>query len=316
MNLTEILSKGYDLKDCIITSRQGGWTSLAYKVENSSGAYFLKVYEKNRKSTYKWTAFIDNYIPIVIWLNDNYLKGRIIEPLLTSDNSFKYENEQVICLLFKYIDGETIGKKVLNTRQTEELAGIISELHRHGEDVPFSKDKISENYDLPFCDELLSFIESDASTDKVHNELKEVILPYEQRISEIIELVKTIRDKPKSRKHSFVLCHSDIHNWNLMQTKESLVLIDWEGLKFAPPESDLYALIDEPYFDEFMAIYMKKHESYQVDKDLIAFYRLRRKMEDIWEFIELLLTPELDTLLKHENLEGLKNELLSLSELT
>lgn len=35
-----------------------------------------------------------------------------------------------------------------------------------------------------------------------------------------------------------VLCHTDAHGWNLIQSNK-LVLVDWEGLRLAPPEADL-----------------------------------------------------------------------------
>lgn len=308
MNLSLVLSEAYNLKDCIITEQQGGWTSLAYRVENSSGVYFLKVYDKKRKSTSKWTALIDSYIPIVIWLNDNFLKKRIIELLPTSDNSYKYENEIIICLLFKYIDGETIGDNPLNDQQIEELADIISELHSHGDDVPFSKEAITENYKLPFNNELLYFLDAENE----NREVKDIISPFSEKIRELIERTENIKDLVKQNQIPFVLCHSDIHNWNLMQTKENLVLIDWEGLKYAPAESDLYALVNEPYFDNFLSIYRKKHANYIPDEDILLFYKYRRKLEDIWEFVELLQTRQIKDDLKKENLFGLKNELLSL----
>ncbi|MDU1903697.1 MAG: aminoglycoside phosphotransferase family protein [Dysgonomonas sp.] len=308
MNLSLVLSEAYNLTDCIITEQQRGWTSLAYRVENSSGVYFLKVYEKKRKSTSKWTALIDNYITIVIWLNNNFLKYRIIEPLLTSDNTYKYEDENIICLLFNYIDGETIGEKPLDDQQVEELADIISELHSHGDDVPSSTEAITENYELTFNNELLYFLDAENE----NRELKDVISPFSQKIKGLIERTENIKKLIKQKNISFVLCHTDIHNWNLMQTKENLVLIDWEGLKYAPAENDLYALVNEPYFDNFLSKYKEKHKNYTIDEELITFYQLRRKMEDIWEFVELLMTPELKDDIKKENLFGLKNELISL----
>ncbi|HCO67390.1 MAG TPA: hypothetical protein DIT04_06500 [Dysgonomonas sp.] len=308
MNLSLILSEAYNLKDCIITEQQGGWTSLAYRVENSSGVYFLKVYDKKRKSTAKWTALIDNYIPIVIWLNDNFLKARIIEPILTSDNACKYENRDIICLLFKYIDGETIGDNPLNNQQIEELADIISELHSHGDDVPFSKEAITENYELAFNNELLYFLD----TENENRELKDIVSPFSQKIKDLIERIENLKGLIKHKQIPFVLCHSDIHNWNLMQTKKNLVFIDWEGLKYAPAESDLYALVNEPYFDKFLSVYRKKHTDYIPDEDILLFYKYRLKLEEVWEFIELWRTAELKDALKKENLFGLKNELLSL----
>ena len=79
-NLLSILLKHYhiDAAECI--QQAGGWASLAYKVvDTNDRLFFLKVYEKKRISTEKLTASIDDYMPIVGWLNKNTsLKGQCL----------------------------------------------------------------------------------------------------------------------------------------------------------------------------------------------------------------------------------------------
>ncbi len=69
-----------------------------------------------------------------------------------------------------------------------------------------------------------------------------------------------------------VFCHTDLHNWNLMQSKNILILIDWEGLKVAPPEADLMFLKEKPYYKCFLDIYQEKHPDFQVNSDSMEFY--------------------------------------------
>ena len=65
------------------------------------------------------------------------------------------------------------------------------------------------------------------------------IKPLEQSIDRVERLSEILRrSNPK-----MALCHTDIHNWNLMQRDEQLVLIDWEGLKLAPVKADLMFLL-------------------------------------------------------------------------
>jgi thiamine kinase-like enzyme len=47
-------------------------------------------------------------------------------------------------------------------------------------------------------------------------------------------------------------CHTDIHGWNLMVKDDSLILIDWEGLKIAPAEMDIMFVIDKAYAEKFL----------------------------------------------------------------
>lgn len=81
---------------------------------------------------------------------------------------------------------------------------------------------------------------------------------------------------------------------------EKLILIDWEGLKLAPAEADMMLLIENPYWKQFMKVYLQHHENYHINQDALAFYQLRRRLEDIWEFAEQLLYEELDAQEKDE----------------
>ncbi len=83
-SLKDILKEHYQIDAINVSSQQGGWAALAYKVFSNQQTYFLKVYEKRRASTPKWTALIDQYVPIMVWLmNNSRLKGKIPAPLLT-----------------------------------------------------------------------------------------------------------------------------------------------------------------------------------------------------------------------------------------
>src|SRR5690625_5543707 len=96
-NFGNILKHYYNVEMDEIHSQQGGWASLAYKVIDETNCYFLKVYEKDRTSTAKLTALIDQYAPVLIWLEDNsQLKGTIPVPLLTKNGEYKCEDKDYI----------------------------------------------------------------------------------------------------------------------------------------------------------------------------------------------------------------------------
>lgn len=105
------------------------------------------------------------------------------------------------------------------------------------------------------------------------------------------------------------LCHTDLHPWNMMQSGQQLMLIDWEGLKLAPVEADMMFLVNEPFFDQFMNIYRKRHPDYAVNADALQFYQGRRKLEDIWEFLEQLIHDFQDASQREATLNHLTKEL-------
>ena len=62
----------------------------------------------------------------------------------------------------------------------------------------------------------------------------------------------SLRAQAEALRHAplrYALCHTDIHGWNLMQ-EDRLILIDWEGLKLAPVEADLFSFTETFFFGD------------------------------------------------------------------
>lgn len=87
------------------------------------------------------------------------------------------------------------------------------------------------------------------------------------------------------------------------------MLIDWEGLKLAPVEADMMFFVDKPYFNEFLGIYQNTHKKYEMNPYALEFYQSKRKLEDIWEFMEQLLYDEQDERERVATMNYLREEL-------
>lgn len=73
-----IVEERYRIGRVRVSPQKGGWAARAYKLAGDSNAFFLKVYDKSRASTPKWTALIDTYVPITVWLLQNSgLNGKL-----------------------------------------------------------------------------------------------------------------------------------------------------------------------------------------------------------------------------------------------
>lgn len=314
MNKIKTILKNYYDKDIInVLPQQGGWAALAYKVSTHKHNYFLKVYEKRRASTPKWTALIDDYVPILLWLMHNSgLKGKIPVPLLTNNGGFKCEDDDGIYLLYEYISGETIGDKALNEEQVRQLSEIITELHSFGAEILIETDAIKEDFYVPYLQQLRSAL--DKEYNNIPTDVREVINPHIEQINGLADTLEKLSMCLKTSNVRMTLCHTDIHHWNLMQSENQLILIDWEGLRLAPVEADLMFLVDEPYYAEFLSIYQKVHKNFAINPDSLQFYQIRRKLEDIWEFIEQLLFDKQNAQERVNTLNSLAKELKEISE--
>lgn len=310
LKVNHILKQEYQLDVLRITPQTGGWASLAFKVEALQGVYFLKAYEKSRASTPKWTALIDEYVPVIAWLNTTALQGRIIQPVQTANRQNKCADEQCIYMLFAYIDGVTIGRARLAPGQVDQLARILAELHTFGADIPVATVHLKEELHLPFCGQVADFLNNQLVA--CQHDIKYVVEPYREEIMARVFQVEELASRLQASGLPYVLCHTDIHHWNLMATKRGLVLLDWEGLKLAPPEADFALLTQAPYFNRLLDIYRETHSRYIINPDTLQFYKIRRSLEDIWEFMEQLLYDGQEEKARTETLEYLKGELSSL----
>ncbi|MCM3570478.1 aminoglycoside phosphotransferase family protein [Neobacillus mesonae] len=283
-----ILKDFYDIEINVVSPQRGGWASLAYKVSNKNQSYFLKVYEKSRASTPKLTALIDQYVPILVWLIKNSnLKGKISVPMMTSERKYKCEDEYGIYLLYEYIEGETIGDRDLTENQVYQLSKIITELHSYSDNIPIGTDAFIEDFEVPFLPMLRQTLQK--GRNDFPSEVWELIHSYILQLNDLIYTLEEHSQNLKNSKLRMALCHTDLHNWNLMQSGQELILIDWEGLKLAPPEADLMFLDDKPYFNEFLSIYRKTHQNFSINPEAMTFYKGKRRLGDIWEFMEQLL---------------------------
>ena len=266
--------------------------AVNYKVKTDDKAFFLKVYDKNKAQFSLWTENINTYIPILTWLNGNTnLQRKIVRPIKTNTGDFLFENEESIILLFDYIDGEPVTKNSFTDLQILEIAEIMACLHSYDSNIPVSTDKIKEDFSVPFCISLENFIVNEYQ--KSPADIKTILQPYLNRLTaknnELISLADTIKQKD----NNMALCHTDAHYKNFMQNGHHLILVDWEGLKLAPAEADLFMFTQKAYWNIFIEHYNKLRPDFVLDNEMLSFYVLRRKIDDIWAFIESILYDNL-----------------------
>lgn len=307
----KILKLNYNIEIKSIAQIEGGWSALAYIVEDLDNIkYLLKVYEKSRASTAYLTSKVDTYMPIVDWLNQNTrLKDKIVHPLKTLSNSFKCGDEENIYLLSTYINGSNLLGKELSECQVRELASVVAELHSYGKSIPLDTNVIEEDFDMKFTDKIIAHLKQ---LDILKFSLKELLKPFNNAIKQAIIILKELSLNLKGNNLNLCLCHIDIHEGNILQNENGLVLIDWEGLKLAPMEADFFDIVRKDWQTIFFEEYRKKHPSYELNTQTLKFYQLRRVLEDIWEFIEQIQYDELLEEEEQSSLNYLKIECLSL----
>lgn len=292
-SIVKMLCNAYGMQAQSLQQVPAGWSAAAWKVRSDRGDYFLKIYDKHRPSTQSWVARIDSYMPAVLWLHENTkLQKRMTAPILTKDRAYKWEDDSFLYMVFPFIEGTTLRGERLKPAQIRELAQIVCELHSYGAEIPVPTNSILETFDVSFCTALVNRLK------EIHTcvRLQETLEPHVTTLTQMAGALQSMARSLQSTKMRYALCHMDIHGWNLIQSKD-LILIDWEGLKLVPVEADLFSFSETFFFgyawEAFMTAYHTVYKDYQVNDDVMRFYRLRRRLEDIHEFIQSILFDNL-----------------------
>lgn len=292
--IKSLLERNYGFKVKSIKETKGGWAALAFIVETDNNKYFLKLYDMKRASSITYTKYIDGYARILLQLHN--LKDNITIPILTKDNKSYVEENGYRYLLLEFIDGDTVASGKLTATEKLLLVDIINKLHNAKIDSKWNLEK--ETFVVETNNKLKNFIKN--PTD---NEVFEIISSKMKSLVNIIDYVEKTSKKYQNNNIDMVLCHTDIHTYNMMRKDGKLWLIDWEGLKISPKENDL-ALLD----DEYKQVVVDYYNGQDIDQELMKYYPLKRKIDDIWEWIELLVIDN-NYERRKEYIENLKAEI-------
>jgi spectinomycin phosphotransferase len=133
-----------------------------------------------------------------------------------------------------------------------------------------------------------------------------------REIHKLIERADSIVISLQKHQLEYVLCHADIHGWNLLIDKkdDAIYVIDWDTIMFGPKERDLMfvgaGIWDSGYpsIDEENLFY-KGYGETQINHNAIEYYRCERIIQDIKEYCEQIF-------LSNEGGEDREQSLLSL----
>ncbi|MCL2402253.1 MAG: aminoglycoside phosphotransferase family protein [Oscillospiraceae bacterium] len=299
--LSLLLKSEYGISATSILPATGGFsTKAAYRVTGADGIeYFLKAYDKSLPTTRFWVDRIDTYMPVLNRLSDlPALRGRVLMPIPSlRDNSYKVEVGDDVYVLFIFIRGKMPGIDAMTYDQTKELAEILASLHDTGDANLLETPGLEEDISLPFCEQLAQYLSR-----KQHDALYDLVHPHAEMLLAAIQETLRLRDTVRVGYSPLVLCHGDAHGNNVIQG-ERLVLADWETLHCAPPEADLFIHTWHPHGEVLLEAYSAARQGYRINHELLHFYTLRRRIEDVWVDIQRL-TEETPDSAEREELLG------------
>jgi spectinomycin phosphotransferase len=115
---------------------------------------------------------------------------------------------------------------------------------------------------------------------------------------DLVKRAERLAQALQAQPPEFILCHGDIHGWNLLiDVNGGLYMVDWDTLIFAPKERDLMfvggGLGDSGYTpQEEEAMFYQGYGQTNINQIAIAYYRYERIIEDIAVYCDQILLSE------------------------
>ena len=276
-----------------ITPQVGGYVAEVFLVETATHIGWLKCYDRQRAITNRVLADAAWYLQVTHWLTQHTpLAGRITAPYQTVDGQYLVDDGgRYVAVMFDYIVGRTPREQPLTPAQRTHLVTTVALLHELTAQVPSLDYMVVEDFGAPWVRPLSQMLEG--SWAQFDADVRAVLTPYRSILQAM--LVRFVQAGHHLRRYppQMVLCHTDIHGYNVIVNGDQTHLLDFEGLKLAPPEHDFMFWVDDDAWPQILATYQEIRPGVVPDPHLIRFYQERRLLEDVFDYLEQLVVEQL-----------------------
>lgn len=176
-----------------------------------------------------------------------------------------------------------------------------------------------ETFSPQWRDRVKLFLEraaNDTFADPIAAELAAFLKSTREETLKIVKRTEQLAQMLQAQPQEFILCHADIHAWNLLiDHSGKLYIVDWDTLIFAPKERDLMfmgsGLMGSGHTrQEEEALFYQGYGQSQIDPIGIAYYRYERIIEDIAVDSEYIFSSDSDGKDRKQSLKNLKSNFL------
>lgn len=264
--LMSVIEQQYDIciKKAILGPQQ--FVATTYIIEDVKGHhYFCKMVDK--------PLLIPGIIDTLPAVEEMAKHGveKICYPI-RGFNGLYFFHENVLGILFNYIHA---------TRALDysvyELGKQIATVHAITEKMKVMPPK--EDFIFPHYESFITIFEQtlvSINPDPVIQELKKILKIYENEIRQYIDEILKVASRCQQSHSALVLTHGDLATNILMNSPTDITIIDWDEMRLAPRERDLWMKDDEP---EFLAGYKSIIPEFTVNQRYRRFFILQYYFE-------------------------------------
>jgi spectinomycin phosphotransferase len=198
----------------------------------------------------------------------------VVAPIPTRDGeSLRRLDPQYAIALFPFVEGNAGEFGVYEDGDRQAILAMLAELHQ----APVSPAMRSAGLTIPGRRHLeAALVDQDATWTggPLSEPAREAVRNSASVLVVLLSLADRLAAEAEQRGTGFVVTHGEPHAANVMRTSEGRVLVDWDTVALAPPERDLWMLVDDDQHDA-----------------ALDFFRLTWDLKDIAEYLNVLRSP-------------------------
>jgi spectinomycin phosphotransferase len=288
--ILECLKVHYDIKVMALTRLSLGadMNAAVYKAQtHNQSAYFIKIKQGHAQ---------DISAMIMSLLQEAGVQ-HIIPLIKTVEGQATQRIDDFTLTVSPFVEGQDGFNRGLTDEQWTTLGQVMRQVHDIH--VPSSlQAKIRrESFSPKWRDVVRSFyplIESEPSGDEVSVNMLKFMKENATTIHRLVGRAEQLAQKVQHQSAHFVLCHSDLHGGNvLIDAKNAIYIVDWDDPIMAPQERDLMFIgggvaniWNQSHEEE---LFYQGYGKVKVNRELLAYYRHERIVEDIAVYGQQLL---------------------------
>lgn len=262
------------------------FNTAVYKVvSHNKIAYFLKL---------RSAVFNENSVLVPAYL---YTGGmhEIIPPFATQAGTLYTHLANFVAILYPYVEGTNAGELPLSEKQWFTFGTSLKKLHTTNIPLALRATIPQETFsdtNRELLLDALNQIEHNNFTDTIAQEMKLFLTDKYLEIRTIISRTMQLAQIVQQQSLTHVVCHADIHAWNLLIDKNDILyIVDWDTLVQAPKERDLMFIgagtsKNNRSPEQEAALFYAGYGTTEINYAALAYYRYERIIQDIAEYCQ------------------------------
>ena len=284
-------------------------TSVYRVVTRDGTIYFLKLRKRE---------FNEASVAVPNFLSDLGVQ-QVIPSLPTRRGQFWATLNSFKVILYPFVEGQPGLDIKMSEQQWFEFGAALKRFHTADFPAPITTSIQKDDFSPRWRDMVKMFLartEKETFREPVAIELADVLRSKHDELLAIIERTEQLAQMLREQPLEFILCHSDIHGYNLfIDQRGALYIVDWDGLTFAPKERDLMFIGgghgDSGYTpQEEETMFYQGYGQTEINQIALTYYRYERIITDIADDCDIIFQSDEGEETRKGVLEDAKNKFL------